>query len=618
MDNLDNGFLAPSFAPPQTWPSVVATVPAGRLAVTAPAPAPQPGPSPEVLRQHAWEIGERRWGEAYVPPAGHVGLAAVTPHEAFIHWRILHDWVEQTARQKGGAWDRCRMIVRLYDVSFIEFNGFNAHSLRDYTIQGLCGEMLFKLSRPGSWHLAEVGFLLRSGEFLPAARSGVVAFPPERASGRGDHAALLVVPRPHTNGRVLHVEPISNVWDQGKVLADRRRPRLRKSLRIAAFTLAPPPADVEAGQGVFLPELTAGQVSQGYDVHVFAPASDGFVQSRQVGGTHYHPLEMAPADSPVELARAFGQAAERRLEDFPPFDLIHLHEWQTGLGPWTCTRPAILSLTSTEATRRNGGPVSELSREVEQAERECVRAARCVLVPVWLRDRAITDLGLEADRVLPFPMEGRMPNEWEYPLDYGAVKREVGVGPLDRVILFVGPLEHGAGPDLLIEALPSLLNRYPNLRLLFAGAGNLHGSMQWRAHQLGVGHAVRLLGHVEQGHLTRLLRAAEALALPSRHRVPFDDAVVDLARKAGRPVFTTQGGPAHLVRHEENGLVTYDNPGSMVWAMDRILGAPEHAQRMGQKGRRNDAAAPRWSEVATHYLELCAACFPELTEPGLL
>ena len=55
---------------------------------------------------------------------------------------------------------------------------------------------------------------------------------------------------------------------------------------------------------------------------------------------------------------------------------------------------------------------------------------------------------------------------------------------------------------------------------------------------------MRLLGHVELWQLSRLLRAAEALVLPSRYRIPFDDAVVDLARKAARPVITTHGGPA--------------------------------------------------------------------------
>ncbi len=101
--------------------------------------------------------------------------------------------------------------------------------------------------------------------------------------------------------------------------------------------------------------------------------------------------------------------------------------------------------------------------------------------------------------------------------------------------------------------------------------------------------------------------------LPSRCRVPFDDAVVDLARKAGRAVVTTHGGPAHLIRHDENGFITYDNPGSMVWALDRLLGDPGHTERMGRNGKRGEGSMQSWSDVTRHYLELCAQCFPELT-----
>ncbi len=239
-----------------------------------------------------------------------------------------------------------------------------------------------------------------------------------------------------------------------------------------------------------------------------------------------------------------------------------------------------------------------------------------MLTPDWLREQA-AGLGLDDGRVVAFPMEGRLPNEWECPLDYGQVKREIGVGPVDRLLLFIGPLEHGAGADLLLDALPVLLQRYPNLRVALAGAGPMHGPLQHQAHHLGVAHAVRLLGHVDAARVKRLMRAAEALVLPSRYRVPFDDAVVDLARRAGRPVITTHGGPAHLVRHEENGVITYDNPGSMVWAGDRVLGDPAHAERMGQNGRRGSDGAIVWGEVARHYLDLCAARFPELTQTRL-
>jgi glycosyltransferase involved in cell wall biosynthesis len=140
----------------------------------------------------------------------------------------------------------------------------------------------------------------------------------------------------------------------------------------------------------------------------------------------------------------------------------------------------------------------------------------------------------------------------------------------------------------------------------------MQGQLQHRAGELGIGHAVRFLGHMEAPPLARLVRSTEALILPARRRVHQDEAVVDLARRAGKPVVTTHGGPAHLVKHEENGLVAYDNPGSIVWAMDRILGDPGHAECLGRSGKRGEAAIISWSEAARRFFELCAANFPEL------
>lgn len=559
----------------------------------------------EVLRQCAWKIGEQRATERFTPTDNHVGLAQVTPHQGFVHWRIRNEWIDDVSRRRGHDWHHCRMILRLYDVTCIEFNGLNANQMHDHALPAVCGHMFFKLPRPGTWQLAEVGFLLRNGEFLPAARSRAASFAPDGPATHGSQAALLV------NGRG-HVEQIGNVWDQERILRERRQPRLRKSLRIAAFAFGAQHLGSEGS--VFVSELAAGQAAQGHEVHVFVPATEHFASQRAVAGVHYQPLAVDLQGSPLEVARRFGRAAEERLRAWPRFDAMHLHDWMTALVPGNGLCARVLSLSSIEATRRQDGPATELSQAIEQAERDIAQEAPLVLTPNWLREQALQNLSLEARRVRAFPMEGRLPNEWELPLDPGQVKMSIGFGPLDRLIVFVGPLEHAAGVDVLLDAMPTILHRAGNVRLAFVGEGNLHGQLHGRANQLGVAHAVRLLGHVEGPLLTRLLRSSEALVLPSRYRVPFDDAVVDLARRAGRPVVTTHGGPAHLIRHEENGIVTYDNPGSMVWALDRVLGDPVHADRMGQNGRRSDGTCIVWGDVARHYLELCAAFFPELRE----
>jgi glycosyltransferase involved in cell wall biosynthesis len=556
---------------------------------------PAPPARDEFLRRVAWEIGEEGAADSFTPMENHVGLGMVSPTEGFAHWRLLPAWIEHRARQLGDGWRDCRMVLRLYDVTSIDFDGFNAHEMRDHGLPSLCGQMFFKLPRPGTWQLAEIGFVLRSREFVPAARSQAVAFS-RNAPTHGSRAALLV------NGD--GVTEIENIWDQEKILRERQRPVVRSGLRIATFSFAE-----ESGQlPRFVSELVAAQAAQGHETHLFVAGA-----AEAPEGVNCHAMDVPPEGTPVERAQAFAQAAQRHLSQLPPFHLMHLHEWMTGLVPRPGLCPVVMSVSSVEATRRNGTPVSDLSRAIEQQEREAIQKASLVLTSPWLCDRAPEHLGLEGQRVRAFPLEGRMLNQWELPLDAGAVKKEIGLGPLDRLIIYVGPLEHGAGVDLLVEALPVVMRRWSNLRLACVGGGYLHGMLEHRARELGVTHALRLLGHVDGPLLPRLLRASQALVLPSRHRVPFDDAVVDLARCAALPVITTHGGPAHLVRHEQTGLVTYDNPGSIVWAVDRLLGDAGRAEHMGRTGQRNTDSILAWDAVGRHYLHLCAEIFPELT-----
>ncbi|MFH0939761.1 MAG: glycosyltransferase [Planctomycetota bacterium] len=566
-------------------------------------PQPQDASS---LRRCAWEIGERHAVATFMPTTNHVALTYVSPTQGFAHWRILSAWVDQLSQQRGEVWRQCRMILRLYDVSCIEFNGFNAHRIQDAPINKLAGQCFFNLPQAGSFQLAEVGFLLRSGEFIPAARAQGAQFPPAGVCRHNSQAALLVDDR-------LHIEEVASIWEQELFLENKRQPKVRKGLRIATFAFE---AQSLGGQGLlsqFVSQLAIGQQALEQTVHVFLPQSEQFMADREVAGVLYHPLKVQFCADPIETAQNFAKVAESRMRELPPFDLFHLHEWMTGLGPWLNAKPTVLSITSTESTRLNGAPPSTLSLEIKKIERNLLHAMKCVLSPTWLREKVISEFEIDTARLHAFPMEGRILNEWEAPLDLGKVKMEFGCEPLDRLLVFAGPLEYAAGPDILVNALPVVLKRVPNARVAFAGDGAMRDQLRHQADKLGVAHAIRLLGHVNGCVLPRLLRASEAVVLPSRQRVEFDEAMVELARRAGRPVVITHGGPARLVRHEETGLVTYDNAGSMVWALDRILGDSNNTERMGRAGKKSGTNACSWQDVSRLYLELCAACFPELT-----
>ncbi|HEY3320776.1 MAG TPA: glycosyltransferase [Planctomycetota bacterium] len=594
-----------------------------RYAQPAPAaspPTPLPAaPDADMLRRCAWDIGSARPAEKYQPSGNHAALMYVSPRQGFAHWRMLPPWVDQIAASRGGAWNGSRPVLRLYDTTSILFNGFNARRFFDIALSGLAGQQLFGLPQGGTTQVAEAGFLLRNGEFIPAARSQFVQFPPDGPSLRADQAALLVDEK-------LQVRPVASLWEHESFTRHKRILRLKTPLRIAALAMEASACGQSGLLPTFVSELASAQQQLGHEVSVFVPVGRASVPAavenggqgrppyRDGSGVHYHFLDVALDGSPVEVALRFSRAVQQCLAKLPAFDLIHLHEWQTGMASWLGTRPAVVSLSSIEASRLNGTPAAGISLEIQKAERELLKAAECVLAPAWLRERISAEYGVDQARVREIALDGRVPNEWERPLDAAAARKEFGFEPNARVLSFIGPLEYAAGADLLVESWPTVVGRCPMARLALIGLGGMQQSLQDRANQMGIGHAVRLFGHLEGQPLIKLLRSSEALVLPSRQRVQNDEAVVDLARRAGVPVVTTHGGPGHLVRHEETGVVTYDNPGSMVWAMDRILGDPLHAARMGQVGKRGGAYGQSWPEVARYYLDVCAEFFPELTK----
>src|SRR5262249_47282933 len=158
------------------------------------------------------------------------------------------------------------------------------------------------------------------GEFVPAARSRAMPFAPDAPAPRGSNAALFVDSR----GRV---EEIGNLWDQERILKERRRPKLRQPLRIAALAFGAQALGHEGTLAQFVSPRPAGRCPGVRGAPALPPACDGLRASRQVDGVHSPPLEMAPAETPWKTARAFSRAAERRLRALPPLDLLHRHEW---------------------------------------------------------------------------------------------------------------------------------------------------------------------------------------------------------------------------------------------------------------------------------------------------
>jgi Glycosyl transferases group 1 len=154
--------------------------------------------------------------------------------------------------------------------------------------------------------------------------------------------------------------------------------------------------------------------------------------------------------------------------------------------------------------------------------------------------------------------------------DQARAKRDLDLDAGVPVVLFAGDLSCAAGADILMDALITVCGDDRAVHFIFAGAGVLRSQLEDRARHANLDRRCRFLGHVPGRRFRRVLLACDFVVIPAR--VPQDGDLAALALAKGKPVLSTHQAGIALIKHGENGLVAYDNPGSLVWGLRELLG----------------------------------------------
>jgi glycosyltransferase involved in cell wall biosynthesis len=163
-------------------------------------------------------------------------------------------------------------------------------------------------------------------------------------------------------------------------------------------------------------------------------------------------------------------------------------------------------------------------------------------------------------------------------------RRRFGLPENATVLGSVGRLAAQKGQIDLIEALPAIAARHPEVRLLIAGEGPERPALEERIRHLGLEERAALLGHVEE--VPAFLRALDVFVLPSLWEgLPL--ALLE-AMAMGLPVVASRAiGIAEAIDHGACGLlVAPRDREAMAQAVVSVLDDPGRAARLGAAARR--------------------------------
>ncbi|NQS98755.1 MAG: glycosyltransferase family 4 protein [candidate division Zixibacteria bacterium] len=162
-----------------------------------------------------------------------------------------------------------------------------------------------------------------------------------------------------------------------------------------------------------------------------------------------------------------------------------------------------------------------------------------------------------------------------------------------KILLTVARISERKGHDLVIRALPELLEKHPDILYLIVGRGSDEGRLQELAEQLGVSEMVKFCGFVPDEELPDYYRLCDIYVMPNREIIDSTDSIEGFgisfieASACAKPVIGGKsGGAIEAVAAGISGyLIDPNSVDVFVEIVDKLLSDPDLCEQIGGQGR---------------------------------
>jgi len=406
------------------------------------------------------------------------------------------------------------------------------------------------------------------------------------------------------------------------------------SLRIGFFVWEYPPTLV-GGLGTYAEYITREFVSTGNDVTVFT-LNPGNLKTREiVKGVEVHRPLIADASNIFPMfvtedlrkwgtnIRFFNDIFIYNILSVTKFinsmlkkegcnyEIVCVHDWLSSIAGIIAKNetkvPVAFHVHSTE-WGRSGGQGSEVVSYLEWATAQ--RADRIITVSHamqedlvrhgWPKSKiSVVWNGVDPERYNPKNCKAE---------DVESIRNRCNIKPNNQMILFLGRLTWVKGVTNLVQAMPMVLEEYPNAKLVILGKGEQQNDIIETANRLGISDKVVCrFEFVPEKERILHYAAADVCIFPSTYE-PFG--IVSLeAMSMAKPLIVGAQGVVGFREQvipfgpDQNGVhVNGGNSADIAWGIKEVLCDPERAKKWGENGRKRVLQYFTWEKAAEQTL----------------
>ncbi len=173
-------------------------------------------------------------------------------------------------------------------------------------------------------------------------------------------------------------------------------------------------------------------------------------------------------------------------------------------------------------------------------------------------------------------------------------------------ILFLGRLAGNKGCHYLVEAMPRILEKFPDTKLVICGEGQEKGHILSTIKKFGIGGSVEWYGVVDFAKLVELFYTSLVYVFPSTDRLEaFGIVQLEAMSNYTAVVASDIPGPNAVMDVGRTGvLVPKKDPPAIADAVIELLADPDRAIEMGKAGRRLVETKYDWKVIAEQVVSL--------------
>ncbi|NOQ55215.1 MAG: glycosyltransferase [Nanohaloarchaea archaeon] len=366
-----------------------------------------------------------------------------------------------------------------------------------------------------------------------------------------------------------------------------------------------PPYKV-GGIGTVLEDLTRSQVEQGIEPIIVTCGFEGNVGYEHRNGVHIYRFDAdyIPAEDFHSWALQMGMLMQNKacevMNEHKDIKLIHAHDWlvaTAAIGLKHIYRRPMISTIHALESGRYGGIEGDRQELIHSLEKKLAYESWRIICNSEFMKRSISySLSIPWDKIDVIP-NGVDIKKMQVDFNYDDEKRKYAL-PHEQIVFYVGRMVWEKGVDIIIGAIPKILEKNPEAKFVFAGTGYMTDRLKKMAHDAGVFGKTTFVGFIEDDTLKRLFRISSVFTIPSRYE-PFGITALE-AMACGVPVVVADtGGLAETVNHEVDGIKVWpESSESLAWGVSKVLSDWNLAHELSGNAYRKIEEHYNWSGIS--------------------